>query len=61
MHSWHSDQACGSCKDHCYSSLLSMLLCGQQTSVSEDQALYASLRFIGREETAAHQQHFHTS
>lgn len=43
MHSWHSDQACGLCKDHCYSSLLSMLLCGHQTSVSEDLVLHASL------------------
>lgn len=46
MHSWHSDQACGSCKDHCYCSLLSMLLCGQQTSVSGDQALYATVRIL---------------
>lgn len=38
-HSWHSDQACGLCKDHCYFSLLGMLLCGQLTSVSEDPAL----------------------
>lgn len=33
-HRWHSDQACGSCKGHCYCSLLSMPLCGQQTRVS---------------------------
>ena len=40
MHSWHSDQACGLCKAHCYLSLLSMLLPLLPTSVSEDLGLW---------------------
>ena len=51
----------GLCKDHCYCSLLSMPVCGQQTSLREDLGpLCLSEVPFDREETAQLQQHVNT-